>query len=63
MFLCHFAGQKNYVFFMVLLVGFITTETFYAVCSSQCKYKLDDTRIVNLLAVNLQENPVIHLDV
>ncbi|XP_007016446.2 PREDICTED: probable palmitoyltransferase ZDHHC12 isoform X3 [Theobroma cacao] len=28
-------GQKNYVFFMVLLVGFITTETFYAVCSSQ----------------------------
>ncbi|XP_022731569.1 palmitoyltransferase Hip14-like isoform X2 [Durio zibethinus] len=28
-------GQKNYVLFMVLLVGFITTETFYVVCSSQ----------------------------
>ena len=42
---------------MVLLVGFITTETFYIVFSSQCKYKLDDTQTVNLLAVNydLQE--------
>ncbi|GMI97096.1 hypothetical protein HRI_003378900 [Hibiscus trionum] len=28
-------GQKNYVFFIVLLVGFITTEISYVVCSSQ----------------------------
>ncbi|GMI97098.1 hypothetical protein HRI_003379000 [Hibiscus trionum] len=28
-------GQKNYVIFIVLLVGFITTEISYVVCSSQ----------------------------
>ncbi|OMO91261.1 Zinc finger, DHHC-type, palmitoyltransferase [Corchorus olitorius] len=32
-------GQKNYVLFMVLLVGFLTTETFYIVCSSQLAMK------------------------
>ncbi|XWS53133.1 hypothetical protein CRYUN_Cryun11dG0131700 [Craigia yunnanensis] len=31
-------GQKNYVLFMLLLVGFITTETFYIVFSSQCLF-------------------------
>ncbi|XVF20710.1 hypothetical protein REPUB_Repub12eG0026100 [Reevesia pubescens] len=33
-------GLKNYFLFMLILVGFIITETFYIVCSSQCKYKL-----------------------
>ncbi|KAL5747845.1 hypothetical protein ACOSP7_024860 [Xanthoceras sorbifolium] len=28
-------GQNNYVLFMVLLVGFLTTETSYLVCSAQ----------------------------
>ncbi|XVF68745.1 hypothetical protein PTKIN_Ptkin11bG0026200 [Pterospermum kingtungense] len=32
-------GQKNYVLFMVLLVGFITTETFYIIFSSQSASK------------------------
>ncbi|KAH7526425.1 hypothetical protein JRO89_XSUnG0056200 [Xanthoceras sorbifolium] len=33
-------GQNNYVLFMVLLVGFLTTETSYLVCSAQCKLSL-----------------------
>nr|KJB20101.1 hypothetical protein B456_003G133000 [Gossypium raimondii] len=41
-------GQKNYVLFMVLLVGFITAEISYIVCSSQFASKfrvLEENRV------------------
>ncbi|TYI35151.1 hypothetical protein ES332_A03G056700v1 [Gossypium tomentosum] len=41
-------GQKNYVLFMVLLVGFITAEISYIVCSSQFTSKfrvLEENRV------------------
>ncbi|KAH1115241.1 hypothetical protein J1N35_008619 [Gossypium stocksii] len=41
-------GQKNYVLFMVLLVGFITAEISYIVCSSQFASKfrvLEENRL------------------
>ncbi|TYH23991.1 hypothetical protein ES288_A03G056100v1 [Gossypium darwinii] len=41
-------GQKNYVLFMVLLVGFITAEISYIVCSSLFTSKfrvLEETRV------------------
>lgn len=63
MFLYHHAGQKNYVLFMVLLVGFITAEISYIVCSSQCKFKLDVTWTILSTTFNYDlRNTVIHLD-
>ncbi|XWS28845.1 hypothetical protein CRYUN_Cryun25bG0106600 [Craigia yunnanensis] len=50
-------GQKNYVLFMVLLVGFITTETFYIFFSSQFASKFPvleeirlDTNFISVMA-------------
>ncbi|XVE52857.1 hypothetical protein DITRI_Ditri02bG0158000 [Diplodiscus trichospermus] len=56
--------SESYYVRFVILVGFITTETLYIVCSSQYIYKLDDTEIVNQLAVSydLQEDTVVLLD-
>ncbi|XVF05519.1 hypothetical protein REPUB_Repub05bG0179100 [Reevesia pubescens] len=46
-------GQKNYVLFMVLLVGFITTETFYIICSSHI-----DSKFPVLEEVRLEANSI-----
>ncbi|KAK4606441.1 hypothetical protein RGQ29_000605 [Quercus rubra] len=49
-------GQNNHVLFMVLLVGFLSTEASYVVCSSQFAAKsqiVDRTRLETSLSGNL----------
>ncbi|XP_039026365.1 probable protein S-acyltransferase 12 [Hibiscus syriacus] len=41
-------GRKNYVLFMVLLVGFITTEISYVVCSSQFASKFQVSKEISV---------------
>ncbi|GER25661.1 S-acyltransferase [Striga asiatica] len=56
-------GKKNHLFFIVLLVGFATSEASFAVCASHCESKLTGLQLLLPFLINWKQYPEFQMKV